>query len=86
MIDTMSKARKSILNTSEKDLTVLPDSAIDNGQERVLDCNDTGSEAMKRTLTKSAFHVRSQTKESVESLARITSFHYSTSLTENVQT
>ncbi len=42
----------------KKYFIILPDSTIDNGQDIELDCNDTGSEAIKRILAKSTFIVR----------------------------
>jgi hypothetical protein len=45
-------------NRKKKYFIILPDSTIDNGQDIELDCNDTGSEAIKRILAKSTFIVR----------------------------
>jgi len=42
----------------KKYFIILPDSNIDNGQDIELDCNDTGSEAIKRILAKSTFIAR----------------------------
>jgi len=54
----ISKAHKSIKTQEKKkktDVILLPDSVFDNGQDSELDCNDTGSDAIKRIST---FNVR----------------------------
>jgi hypothetical protein len=35
-------------NEEKMDIILLPDSMFDNGQDSELDCNDTGSDAIKR--------------------------------------
>lgn len=61
------------LRPTNNELIILPDSVVDNGQERVLDCNDTGSETMEKMNEHSIICLSMSSRiPSVASLIKVT--------------